>query len=388
MLTRNVIEKLIAAADAQPVRVNAAACLNAKHKERHCDACLACPTDAIQLRGAQVELDSARCVECGLCAAVCPTRVFTTQENDAAILNAVAAFANVEFACPRKTDFETTRAPKVAGARQVTCLARLSPELLTALAAEHETVWLDDSPCADCPIGARAHPQILAARDAANRLLAAWNRGGVVRCYADSELGAARKVGRIGNPNESLSRREFFSFFRSNAGRAVVAASLSGSPKADSDRVAPDSETFSRALAKLGTPAAETVASERLATIQVAESCTACGLCAKICPTHAMEFRADGGYYVLAIQPRTCLGDACGLCALICPAHAITLTPGIARDALTVSDPAPLRSGALTICRQCNTPFAAEPGQALCPVCREIEAKRAALTRGLFKPKL
>ncbi len=388
MLTRNVIEKLIAAADAQPVRVNAAACLNARHKERHCDACLACPTDAIQLRGAQVELDSTRCVECGLCAAVCPTRVFTTQENDAAILNAVAACANVELACPRKTDFETTRAPKVAGARQVACLARLSPELLTALAAEHETVWLNDSPCADCPIGARAHPKILAARDAANRLLAAWQRSDAIRCYTDSALGAARKVARIGNPNQALSRREFFSFFRSNAGRAVVAASLGGSPKADSSRAVPDSETFSRALAKLGTPAAETVASERLATIQVAESCTACGLCAKICPTHAMEFRADGGYYVLAIQPRACLGDACGLCALICPAHAITLTAGVARDALTVSDPAPLRSGALTICRQCNTPFAAEPGQSLCPVCREIEVKRAALTRGLFKPKL
>lgn len=391
MLNLDVIEKLIAAHDAAPVRVNAAACLNAKHKARKCRECLVCPTDAIRLNGAHVAPDAARCVECGLCASVCPTAVFTVQESAVALLDAVAPYAHIEFACPHKPDLGTTRAPHVEGVQSVKCLARLSSELLVALAAEHAHVWLDDSPCAKCPIGARAHPYILAARDAAKRLLAAWHRDDTLRCYTDPDAGLsayARRVPRVRAKNQALSRREFFSFFTRNAGYVVstaVATALGNPPEASPSAAESVEHPLARALTKLGTPQTEHIASERLATIQVAASCTACGVCAKICPTRAMQFRTDARYYVLAVQPHTCLGTACNLCQLICPVDALTLTAGVAASALATREPQTLRSGALTVCSRCYASFAMEPGQVLCPICRASERRQHSLALDLFQ---
>jgi ferredoxin len=377
VLSLEIIEKMIAASNARPVHVNAAACLNAKHKDRHCDLCLACPTDAIRLNGAQAELDAARCVECGLCAAVCPTGVFTTNgASDDAILNAAASFANIEFACPQTKQGDAARAPNIEGVQSIVCLARLSPEFLAALATEHNSVWLNDLPCAERPIGARAHRQILAARDATNRLLAVWNRSNAVHCYTDpgTELGESRRVPRLSNEKKPMSRRDFFLFFSRNSDSNPPSSNI-----VSRDRL------LARALTKLGAPQTEFVASERFATIRVAEACTACGLCAKICPTHAVQFRTDAGSFLLAVNPRDCLGGACGLCKLICPVGVTTLTPGVARDALMANEPQTLRDGALTVCGRCYTPFAMEPGQLVCPMCRDAEAKRDALVYDLFK---
>jgi energy-converting hydrogenase B subunit K len=395
MFNRRVVEKLIAATDAPPVRVNAAACLNAKHKGRHCDACLACPTDAIHLRGALVELDAARCTECGVCLATCPTGVFAANDSDdAAILRAAESFAHVELACQRRQPHDATRAPQVGGVVTLKCLARLSPELLTALAAEHPTVWLDDSPCADCPIGARTHPRVRVACEAANCLLAAWNRP-PIKCYtgsADQLATQARRVSGLTEKDQRASRRELFAFLSRRATQSaatVIAEMISGSPAPSvegmdaSERSRPR-QTLLRALTSLGGMQAEYVASDRFASIRIAESCTACGLCARICPTRALQFHAADNSFVLVLDTRNCLATACRLCELICSPHAIALTMGATRESLATNYQT-LRSGALSVCRQCSTPFAAAAGQSLCSICRDAETKRKALVDDLFK---
>ncbi len=387
MISFDIIEKLIAASDARPVTVNAEACLNAKHKDRACAKCLGCPTDAITLvEGTRVELNAQRCIECGLCAAVCPTRAFTASgANDGTLLDGVASDARIEFACPRAT---TTRTQNIARVTPVNCLARLSSDLLVALAAEHESIWLNDAPCSKCPIDERTHPHIVALIDAAERLLAAWKRTDVLRLYsvAESQLIEPRAITRGAQSVAALSRRELFSFLRGNLGRAaglVVAASMGNQPKPASAHVKP----VDRALTKLGAAHDEHIATERFATIAVAASCTACGLCAKICPANAIEFRSDGGYFVLGFFARRCLGVDCGLCQLICPVDAIELTPGVAAHALSAPATQTLRSGALTLCNKCYTPFALEPGMLTCPMCRAAEAKRNTLLNDLFKKK-
>ncbi len=389
MLNLDVIQKLIELNDAQPLRVNPRLCLNAKHKGRACAKCLDCPTDAITIAGnTRVELDVARCVECGLCASVCPTHAFMLDRvSDQAILDAVAPHAHtesafgIEFACKRASD---TRAPSVERVMPVPCLARLSSDLLTALGAEHATVWLNDSPCHACPIGARTHPQIIALADAAERLLAAWNRGDTIRRYtnAESQLTESRQLKILMPNNPELSRRELLSFFRGNLGRAagmVVAASLGNAPQPA--RAGLDEKPLERALTKLGKPQRDFIASQRFATIQVAPLCTACRVCAIMCPTRAIEYRETGGYFVLAFHPRACLGVECGLCQIACQPNALKLMPGATSDALGAREEQVLRAGALTICNECKALFATEPGEIHCPICRAAQAKHAELMK-------
>jgi ferredoxin len=384
VLNLDALEKLLGSDDA-PIRLNGALCINLRHKERACAKCVACPTDAITITGTRVEFDANKCVACGLCAAVCPTNAFTTQQTDGAILDAFGDAAPIEFACKRASG---TRAPNVAGVMTLTCLARMSPDLLTALGAEHARVWLNDAPCAACPIGARTHPQIVAMVDAATHLLAAWNRGDALKRYTESEteLIETRALQRAGDAE--ISRREMFSFFKSNLGRAaglVVAASLGDATKSNASAPV---NTMERARARLGAPTSEYVASARFATLEVAAYCTACGLCAKICPSKAIEFRSKEGYFVLGFEPPKCIGVECSLCKMICPAHAITLSPGATREDVNARDQKVLRAGSLTVCVKCFTPFATEPGESFCPACRAIEANAKTLANELFKKRI
>lgn len=286
---------------------------------------------------------ASRCVECGLCVSVCPTNVFrTSSASDEQILNAAKSYAQVEFACSRKQERDSTNAPGVEGILSVSCLARLSPELLAALGSEHATVWLDDLPCAGCAIGKRTRPHILAARDEANQLLTAWDRGDTVHCHTDARKpgSAARRVPLLRETSPVQSRRELFSFLaRQMAASAVetVAAPLPGfeAPTEPIGIQLPSARiTLLSALTNLGAPRSACVESTRLASVQVGEACTACGLCAKICPRQALYFQIESDQYTLTARPRLCLGAACSLCRVMCPADALTISTGARREDL------------------------------------------------------
>lgn len=368
------------------LRVNDVACLKARHKDRHCKACLACPTGAIHLDGSRVQIEWARCNECGWCAAVCPVHaVWLDGWNENAVLDIAAPYSQIEFTCSRKENPGTTRTPNAQVVLVIPCLARLSSDLLTALAAEHTFVWLNDSACTACLMGERVQPQILATRDQANNLLATLNRDDAVRCCSDTDkLSAARTVVCISPSAQPLSRREFFSYLTRHAARAAGAAI--GIPGAGSEKPASNrgGTVLGHALTKLGAPEKDFISSERFATINVAESCTACGLCAKFCPTQAIQLRNDERYFALTFLPRDCLGIPCALCELFCPADALTITPGIASRAL-VGDAQKLHAGTLALCEKCHTLFAADGEQGLCSICRAVKAKDAALIHDLFK---
>ncbi|CAG0962036.1 hypothetical protein ANRL2_00969 [Anaerolineae bacterium] len=84
------------------LQVHAESCLNAKHKNRNCDLCLACPTDAIHLNHRQVQMDWTRYNVCGLCAAVCVGQVFRLENwDERMILDRLAPHPEIEFVCRR-----------------------------------------------------------------------------------------------------------------------------------------------------------------------------------------------------------------------------------------------------------------------------------------------
>lgn len=116
--------------------------------------------------------------------------------------------------------------------------------------------------------------------------------------------------------NPPVSRRALFRM-ASQQGRLALARGLS---KDSGDGDSPLSRERLRVLAALERLATEETAAAgpRLdgmgfASVSVSESCTACGTCARACPTDALQFQKKGMRYRLTFSPQACVG--CEICA-------------------------------------------------------------------------
>ncbi len=77
-----------------------------------------------------------------------------------------------------------------------------------------------------------------------------------------------------------------------------------------------------------------------LGNIQAEQTCTACGDCVNICPSHALSLRSFGRNQILEFQANAC--TACEQCLSACPEQAIQALPSISLPALLLDKPRPL----------------------------------------------
>ena len=97
--------------------------------------------------------------------------------------------------------------------------------------------------------------------------------------------------------------------------------------------------------------------------------CTACGLCARFCPSGALKYMSVDEEFALVFQPKLCLGPACDICVLACPEQAIATKPVTASPTLLAKKP--LVAGDLMKCQKCGEPIAKGPDlPTTCFVCR------------------
>ena len=155
-------------------------CLNARHRAAGCNRCVTlCPVAALTLVDGKPVLDEEQCVKCGLCLHGCPTEVFT-QANaaESQLIRTVEQLPRqpVALVCALHPTPQHTTTPVTTTVQHRRCLAALSLAQLLALSEDGErAVWLDDTPCRDCPIGqAQSHLQQTTAT--ANTLLQAFAR--------------------------------------------------------------------------------------------------------------------------------------------------------------------------------------------------------------------
>ena len=390
-------------------RVHIQACLNSRFRQRECTLCQdSCPVQAISVYPGDPHLpadptvlvDDQVCARCGLCLHVCPTGALeqgghTDWQRDVHT-TAAELPGPLELTCPLEE--ELPRAPVAARLRTQRCLAALSlADLIDLARGREEGLWLDDRLCASCPLH-RAHPAIEHTVQQANTLLAAWGTAARVYTYTlhSERLRAPHPVAEHTVGEKAYSRRELFTLFKDYLVRAAASVAEDLIPDVQEgnvrplderlqQRVPPHRRHLTAALRRLGSPKEETIDLSDLpwTVVNVSDACSACGLCARFCPTGALRFyltpprEEEKGHFTLTFVPPDCVD--CGVCLLACPEDAISYGHTIYTSWLITREEALLHEGTVVPCEGCGLPTA-EEDPPLCYACKAQRRRQARLT--------
>jgi ferredoxin len=365
----------VAAIERSIVILNSPRCLHAMGKFSACQACSeACPVGAIQ-PGKPPVLNADACETCLACLPVCPTGALTADDAVPALLNCAARVETgaLEIVCQRHPQANAGLAADNTAVRVHGCLAGLGVGAFVALAAlGMPQVLVRADACGQCA-WASLQPRLEQNVDQARRLLEPWGRAAaLVTVTAPPAPAAERPLWEANNP--PLSRRDLFRM-ASRRGQVVAARAMTGEAAPAERAPARERQRLWNALQHLPhdqqTNAGSLPAGPGTAVVSVSDACSACGACARICPTGALSYEVQtepSPTYRLTFLPWACNG--CDACTHACLPGAITLDTAPAFEAVFgLPEPAVLRAGALVRCKRCRTWMAAKPGVLLCPTC-------------------
>lgn len=350
-----------------------------------CRACEAiCPVQAIRVGETALELAES-CLSCGRCAAVCPMGALgmpgfmvSDIEQDAA--NSVAV--------------DCWKVPKDIspdGAVRVPCLGGLSAGRLNdlaALAGQRPVVLLDRGWCTLCRAGgSRVHP-VAGALETARSLLekAGMVVGGLPRLEL-LPLPAEHMPAEIPDPvtQRQLSRRAFFGALFSKS--AVAIDQVTHLPhkselrrKRGFEHEPVPSRERNRLLygmqlivQRTGQP----LPSELFYRLEISDACRNHLLCARTCPTGALDIYEEKNCSGLIFDSFPCIG--CGHCVTVCPNDAIRLLPN--GNTPVLAEPVQMTRFGEQGCPECGRNYPASTGEDVCPQC----VKRRQLSSSAFR---
>ena len=364
-----VVERL-AALDRSAVTYDPERCLHSHDKFNDCEACLGiCPVEAIQL-DKPPRFDAEACAGCLACLPLCPSGAYNADDSVHDLLNCTTHVesAQIELVCQAHPRAQNGVSEDAVGIRVRGCLAGLGSGTYLALAAmglEKVTVRLDA--CSECPWSS-LRGQVDVQVETARHLLSAWDKADFVQAVTELETTCERPLWDAQNP--PLSRRDLFVML-SRQGQATLARALEKEGAPAGKQAGRGHRRLANAITHLPQPEVDlSLDGMGFGMLTVSEDCTACGSCARFCPTGAIEFEIDkeAGTYSLNFVPQQCIG--CQACLHICADSAVSLDSAPALEQVFGSNEAlTLRSGELSRCDRCHAYFAGRLDDHLCPNC-------------------
>lgn len=311
-----------------------ARCLNSRQRKTSCTACIDnCPSGAI-ISPQEEKAAWNQCLNCGICAAVCPAHAIDPVEYQREQLIRMLHDGRAEhmLGCARVEG-------KLDG--KVWCLSSLGWETLAMLALVGR-VKLRRGDCEHC------------------------DRRGKLSCFeralerAQAFLTGTRFAGRIldadGDAQYCVSRRELFSRLwpRGNGEEAPQSALNLRSLLIETiERTAGPEDAFTWDAPEL------------------TQRCWACGICARICPTEAIRMqKREDGWQVVCI-PLLCTG--CAVCEAVCAQEAIAAIRPVRLRADEVKQTYDVDAGS---CSACGAAIRPDTGETLCMRCKAMEKSR------------
>lgn len=359
--------------------VHSERCLNRHYVQANCSRCAeSCPVTAIQVGRDDVQVDEPACVRCGVCVRACPTELFVetgSPETEFGEEVRRSAKRDLEIACPLavvngrhgKTAVPS-RAPESKCFIAPRCLGAMSAaNWLELTQMGQRAVWVHDDPCATCPL-AQAHKQIQTAVREANAWLVNYGRETAVFTYTanTAPLTEKPKLKSAAIPVRQPARRSFL--------RKVIGLEVVSSEDVVANGRLPQSRRHLLHLLQKTSPPPEVLhtADLPLTNVIVDETrCSACGMCARLCPTRALRFVTDEEeeMFGLFFQAGDCLD--CGICTAACPEQAIAYGDEVVGETFGGERPLRLAAGLLQTCTNCPTLISTLIPHTRCYICRQ-----------------
>lgn len=358
-----------------PLLVDHQHCARTRSPLSKCSCCTdICPQDCITFGEEGIEIADS-CLECGLCAGVCPTGALQIQEpTELALLDKIDTMgrqgSTIVIGCRRQPQLN----PKGLA---VPCLGSLSLEFLLVLEQSPFPVYLviNEEQCARCPVaGGGAHCLSLLAQVQQLAQTLELTRGAI-------RLAAEAPPVKIVKPKQNTdpSRRAFFRSVFAGAKQvqaAVIQSFLEQPPNSGSGTIqaVAGTEASRQNLLKRGLrERKEDLRELDLIKRPVLQSaCHFCRACTILCPLGALKCSDD---YRLTLDTGRCTG--CGLCTEICLHHSLALVPGQIAD-LYLEQPVLLAQGIKGRCASCGQEMITSEEQQNCFICEKRAAMFAA----------
>jgi formate hydrogenlyase subunit 6/NADH:ubiquinone oxidoreductase subunit I len=355
-------------------------CVRSLAKMSECSLCEAiCPTNAIVIdieqRISLPSINYSQCVGCGGCVGVCPSEAITLDN-----------FSPTEFFF----EFLNENEPLISCQKNVPCVSVLNVEYLVAIASLKKELTLDIGHCTSCTISEKCLPKIEKNAEKANYLLDAMETSAEVKLELVSYTSETQEIAAEDEEN----RRDFFKAFtlknavsvKKNFDREVEIAAdeltehtIESSMISELKRKAiPDKrKLIFTALKRLEKPEIFHVidANELSFTSQKImdeESCTACQMCYRICPTAALT--SDSRNSKIDFDPFLCI--KCHLCHDVCEPNCLTLSSSYNVKEFFEPQVQNLIAFDMRRCNECDQLFSSIGGNKMCRRC-EIEEDEA-----------
>lgn len=353
------------------ITLNASRCVRSLAKESFCNKCeVVCPSEAIVVASNPLpSINYSLCVGCGVCDAICPNEALTLD-----------SFNSSDFFFSFLEDKESV----ISCRKNVPCIAALNVEnLISAVLLKKEIVF-DMGYCDECAIAHKCKSQIISIYEEASYMLEAIESQAVIK------LANLRYEKQQEEVQES-SRRELFSKinlqgiskakseFEKEVQRAtdeLVEHTLQNSDIAllKKKRITDRRKLLFSAIKRTKKPSIYHVvdANEMSFTsmkLLDKESCTACQMCYRVCPSGALS--SDIKNSKIDFDPFLCI--KCNTCHDVCEPKAITLSSSYRIKEFFEPQIHNLIKFNVRRCNECNMIFSTNSDDKLCYRCKAEE---------------
>ncbi|WP_297443885.1 4Fe-4S dicluster domain-containing protein [Sulfurimonas sp.] len=358
------------------LKLNAGLCVRSLSVESECNKCeVVCPTNAIVItKGTALPaINFSTCVTCGACGGVCPSEALTLEE-----------FSPTDFFF----DFIEDEDNLISCRKNVPCISALSVEHILSMVTLKKEIVFDMGYCNECDIASTCHKQILENYEEATYILEAMENDATIKLedvkYNSENEATTDRRDFLNNLNlKSVAKvKKSFEDEVQKASDELIEHSLAKTDIALlRKKTLPNKrKILFTALKRVEKPSTFHIidATEISFTSQKLmneESCTACQMCYRVCPTGALT--SDLKNSKIDFDPFLCI--KCHICHDVCEPDAITLSSSYKMKEFFEPEAVNLISFNVRRCDECGSIFSSNSNDTMCYRCKIEEEEAKAL---------